>query len=435
MRPFLGMVLCACGLLLILASGSAAWVKQLEIEEESFWGNFAQPSEEGYWGSVYEREFVPARKSPLSFSLQIKQEYDDNIFSGEENLSRDLIASLIPRVRFNTRGLRHAVTFDYRLSAIRHADLDPAPGLDLRDLDYIGHNLKIMAKRMVSERVKVGTDETFLLSRRPSDMYLATNRISAAKYYRNWLSPFVEYQVSENGALRLSALFDTLHYLERFGPSDEDSDALSSDLTYGYRLNPKTDVYLDGRICRRTYDVSSDYLSPKLLFGLRRKFSSRYRVECSFGYQRRDFAEEDDPQASEGGDFVGIARLISESRKSRVELSFSHFPADLSDGGFYYVVDRGCVDMFYLPTPRIKCAASIYYEEAGYDKERGLTEDGVIEKRSDARYGGDLLAEYALKPWLSVSLGYARIERDSNFSMADFIENRVFLSITGVMDL
>jgi hypothetical protein len=432
---FLRVVACTWALLLLLSPRSAAGIEGLEVEAESYWGNVAEPSEEGYWGSVYEREFVPARKIPLSLSLDIKQEYDDNIFSDEENVSRDLITSLVPRVRFNSRGLRHAVTFDYRLSVVRYANLDPAPGLDLKDLDYLGHNLKLMAKRMVNERLKVGAEEIFLLSRRPSDMYLATNQISAAKYYRNWLSPFAEYQVSTNGALRFGALFDTLHYLDRFGPSDEDSDALAGDLTYGYRINPKTDVYLDGQATARRYDTSSDYQSRQALFGVRRKLSSRFRGECSFGYQDRNFDEEDDEKASDGGDLVGIARLIGESRKTRLELSFAHYPADLSEEGFYYVVDRGGVDLFYFPTPKVKVAASAYYEVASYDKERGFTESGELEKRSDDRFGGDLLAEYALGPWLSLSAGYARIERDSNLRMGDFVDNRVFFSIKGVLDL
>jgi hypothetical protein len=88
---------------------------------------------------------------------------------------------------------------------------------------------------------------------------LATNQVSAAKYLRNWISPYVENQLSDRTSLRIKFRFDTLHYLETFTPSDENSSAYSVDVTLGHELNSRTNVYFDTRALARDYEISSDY--------------------------------------------------------------------------------------------------------------------------------------------------------------------------------
>jgi hypothetical protein len=410
------------------------WSQEMETKEESYWGIF-EPLEEGYWGSIYEREFKIEKRAPLTFSLDLKEEYDDNIFSTEENQSRDIITSITPGIWVNSRGLRHSVSFDYRLKVTRYADADPAAGVDLKELDYIGHNLNLWAKRMVTERFKIGIEERFLLSRRPTDMFLATNRISAAKYYRNWVSPYLEYQLGERSALRLKFQFDTLHYQDVFTLSDEDSESCSGYLSIGYRKSEKTQVFLDCQNFSRDYDWSSGYEANQVLLGFRRLFNPIFRGEFSFGYQERDFDKEIKGVVEDMREFIGLARIIGETKKSRAELSYLHYPADLSEGGYYYISDRISLGIFYFPSPKFKLAASFFFDGVKYDQERGYTDSGRLKKREDNLYGGDWLIEYTVKQWLILSLGYTRIERDSNLREGDYKENRIYFSITGAMDL
>jgi hypothetical protein len=132
---------------------------------------------------------------------------------------------------------------------------------------------------------------------------------------------------------------------------------------------------------------------------------------------------------------MGMAKLVRETKKTLVELSFSHYPADLALGNSYYSVDRASLDFFYSPYSKTRLAASIFFEGMGYDEEKGFTESGHWEKRDDKLYGGDILIQYTLKNWLILSLGYTRIERDSNLINSDYKENRVFFSIKGVAEL
>ncbi|WAC08640.1 MAG: hypothetical protein OS130_05460 [Thermodesulfobacteriota bacterium] len=176
--------------------------------------------EQGYWGNFFEREFKVDRKVPLSLSIALTEEYDDNIFCTEKNQSRDLITFITPRIQFNSSGPRYTASLDYLMPVTRYSNLDPASGRDRKDLDYVGHNLSFYGKRLINDTLKVGMEELFILSRRPTDMWLGTDRISAAKYYRNWFSPYVEKQLSDRVSISLRFRYDRLHYLDAFNPDD-----------------------------------------------------------------------------------------------------------------------------------------------------------------------------------------------------------------------
>lgn len=422
--------------LLFSPVASRAGLPNVEAEEESYWGLIYEPMEAGYWwGSAYEKEFKLERRVPFALTLDVTNEYDDNIFSTEKNQSRDLITYINPGLQLNMRGLRYAIALDYQMAVTKYADVDSAPGIDLRDLDYIGHNLRLMAKRMINDRLKVGVEELFLLSRRPTDVSFAAKQISAAKYYRNWVSPYLEQQLSDRISLRLKFRFDTLHFLETFTPDDEDTSGYSVAATLGYELNPRTDVYFDARAMTRTYDISTDYNAYQAVVGMTRKFNPRYRGEISLGAQQKYFDKEIKGQVEDTTSMIGMAKLVRETKKTIAELSFAHFPADLGVGNSYYSVDRASLDFSYSPYAKTRLSASIFFEGLGYDEEKGYTESGHWGKRDDKLYGGDLLIQYTLKNWLILSLGYTRIERDSNLRNSDYKENRVFFSIKGVAEL
>ena len=153
-------------------------------------------------------KFGIERKAPVILALNTMSEYSDNIFLRDKNVSRDIITYIEPRVRINIQEPRYLIMLDYRLKVVRYANLDPAPGLDLRDMNYTGHVMDLVMDRLLSKRCKIGLDDRYLSSRRPRDMYLGTNRISKAKFYRNWLSPYVEYYLSEKNIIRVNFLHD-----------------------------------------------------------------------------------------------------------------------------------------------------------------------------------------------------------------------------------
>ena len=420
--------------LLFFPTKSRAWLPDLEAEEESYWGLIYEPMEEGYWGSVYEKEFKLEKRVPFALSFDIKNEYDDNIFSTEKNQSRDLITYINPGLQINARGLRYAIALDYQMSVTKYANLDPGPGINLRDLDYIGHNLRLMAKRMINDRLKVGLEELLLLSRRPTDVTLDTNQVSAAKYLRNWISPYVEDQLSDRTSLRIRFRFDILHYLQKFTPDDEDSSAYSVDVMLGHELNSRTNVYFDARFLTRDYEISTDYNAYQAVVGITRKFNPRYRGEISFGVQKKNFDKQINGVVENTTRTIGMAKLARETKKTSAELSFSHFPADLGLDNSYYTVNRASLDFFYSPYSKTRLGASIFFEDLAYDLEKGVTESGQLKKRDDKLYGGDFLIQYTLKSWLILSLGYTRIERDSNIINSNYKDNRVFFSIKGVAE-
>ena len=391
--------------------------------------------EQGYWESIYEKEFGIERRAPLVLSLDIISHYSDNVFLKDTNVSRDIITHIEPRVKVNVQGLRYSLVFGYRLKVVRYANLDPEPGLDLKEMDYMGHVMNFSVNRIVSRRFNIGLSDRYLTSRKPRDMYLGTNRISRAKFYRNWFRPFLEYYLSDKTAIKINLSYDLLRYQERIGHADEDSTGYSMDIVMGHAINEKTYLYSNYRYFTRDYDYSTGYKAYQHLIGFRRVLRPFFWFEGGAGLQTRNFDREEKGVVEDFTRMVALARISRETPKSKVELMFTHFPPDIGEGGSYYDADRYSFNIFYLPYTKVKGALSLFYESLSYYHEKGITEDGTIEHRRDSRYGGDLLVEWELSKNFSVSLGYTRLQRDSNLINADFVENRITLSIKGRLEL
>ena len=391
--------------------------------------------EQGYWESIYEKEFGIERRAPVVLSLDSISHYSDNIFLRDTNRSRDIITYVEPRIKLNIQGLRYSIMLDYRLRVVRYANLDPAPGLDLKDMDYTGHVMNLGMNRVMSKKFNIGLNDRYLTSRRPRDMYLGTNRISRAKFFRNWFRPFLEYYLSDRTAIRINFLYDSLHYQERVGYADEDSEGHSMDIVLGHLINEKTHIYSDCRYFTRDYDYSTGYKAYQQLIGFRRMLNPFFWIEGAAGLQMRKFDREEKGIVEDFNRMVALAKIVRETPRSRIELIFTHFPPDMGEGGSYYNSDRYTFNLFYLFSENIKMALSTFYEFLSYYHEKGPGEDGTIKHRRDVRYGGDLLVECSLNRNLSFSFGYTRLQRDSNLMASDFRENRITLSVKGRLEL
>jgi len=388
-------------------------------------GNIYEILEQGYWESIYEKELGAAVRAPIILSLNIMSEYSDNIFLKQTDVSRDI----------NLQKLRYSLSFDYKCRIIRYANIDPAPGFNLRNMNYIGHVMNLTFSRIISRRCKLGINNRYISSRRPRDMYLGTNRISKAKFYRNWFTPFFEYYLSDRTAVRIKLLYDMLRYQERISYADEDSNGYSIETVFGHILNEKTQFYINQRFFARKYDYSSGYLAYQDLIGLRRAIRPFFWFEGACGLQIRNFDREQKDEIENFKKFVAIAKIARETPKSYTEFMFTHFPPDIGEGNNYYSINRYSFNLFYLASTKLKCAISVFYESLNYYHEKGIGKDWTIKKRKDERYGGDAFLEFEINKYISISLGYARLQRESNMLGADFTENRISLSIKGKIEL
>jgi hypothetical protein len=392
--------------------------------------------EEGYWASIsYLEKLKEERFAPFSFSMKIENEYNDNIFSTEDKISRDFIHYIIPGFIINSRGPRHTVFFDYELRITRHNNFDPYLHIDLKDLDYIGHRLNFEANRIVSDQLKVGIEDKFLVSRKQSDMNIGTNRISAAKYLRNWTSPYMQYQINERAGFTLKYTFDNLKYRESFIPSDEDTKSHSFNFSFGYIMGLKTQSLLTYQNSSRDYDRSTGYKKNQFIFGIKRLFNSKIKAEIFTGYEIRKFDREIKGVVEDMKDYIGGLQIIRETKMNMIGLSYNHYPADIGEDQSYYTVDRFSLNLLFLNFQKIKFSNSFFYQIVSYDKLRGYSESGSLKKRDDKLFGFDLFIDYLVKPWLSISLGYTMRKKDSNIIDEDYKENRLFLSIDGVFEL
>ncbi|MDY6861426.1 MAG: hypothetical protein SV062_00385, partial [Thermodesulfobacteriota bacterium] len=388
------------------------------------------------WGNnIYREKLKSDDLAPISFSIKMENEYNDNVFSTEDDMSSGLINYIVPRFIVNSIGTRHTILFDYGLKVIRYNNIDTYSDIDLKDLNYIGHRLGLQAKRKVTDQLRLGIDERFLVSRRPTDMYIGTNRISASKYLRNWSSPYMEYQINERVGFTLQYTFDNLQYREFSSIYDEDTEAHTFNASFVYEKNFKTRFLLNYQSSIRDYDGSSGYNKNQFIFGIKRKFNPEIKGEIFTGYETRKFDREIKGVVEDIKDFPGGLKLSRETKKNKVELSYNHHPVEIGEGDNYYTVNRLSLNVLFLNFQKIKFSNYFFYEWVYYDKLKGLSHGGSLKKRDDKLFGFDLYVDYLVKPWLTISLGYTRIERDSNVIKGDYKENRLFLTFEGFYEL
>ncbi len=379
---------------------------------------------------------------PFSFTtyIEVKEEYNDNVYLTEDDKTRDIIHCIAPGFEFSFNTPKSHIDMNYELRVFEYENYEHNDGLDTTDENYVGHELNLEMESQIFPRLLIGLEDAFIKSRRPSDMAGdILNRASRAKYWRNQVAPYLQYKLGKKLFLLLKYRHENLDYDETRFAGDEDSKEDRGYLTFEYQFNTKNSIDLDYQFWVRDYDYSTTYRANQVTLGYKRAFSSILTGEIRGGYQNRNFDHEIEDVVSDWDGFVGKLSLEAKTSKSKGVLSFERDMTGVGEGEDYFVAWRVSFEGSYDFGDKLTFSLMGAYQNSDYEEERVYWHLNPIERefktRGDDFYSGGASIKYAFYDWLSLELLYIHNERDSNIREEDYEEDRAFMIINASYDL
>jgi hypothetical protein len=370
--------------------------------------------------------------NPLSVSVfaVVDQEYNDNLYLTNADKVREFItyAGAGALAKLETR--KNRLDFSYKVRKVFYWDYEDDDGIDTTNLNYLAQNLNLEAATQLSDRVRIGIEESYLVSRRPREYYVMTDRTSAARYWANRVAPYVEYQLGKKIFLMLKYKYDVLRYTERSIIYDEDATENRGYLTLKYRLNPRRAVDLDYQYWQRDHEISPSYHTNQVTVGYEHLFRV-LRGEARCGYLRRTWKEEIEGRVKNRQGFVYKVSASAQTQKSRASLGVEETQSDLTGFGSDYRVRMLSWGLGHTFLGKVSVDLGGYYQQCRYQELLTTTETGATEKRRDDIWNINTTIEYPIHKWLSLSLSFSHSERESNDTgiYGDYAGNQILLTI------
>lgn len=348
---------------------------------------------------------------------------ENNFFRTEEN-ERDVYTLLFqPGIQLGVETPKTKVLFHYTLEAYHYDDIGDVP-IGFRpadDNDYIGHLAALDLKHHPTERLTVGLDDGFYLTRYPTYYDRLSDNIEWRKYYINRLTPLIFYDFENKFSAGLRYRWTHKDYVDT---NAADLDEHRGILNILYGPTRTTTIDLEYQHWIMDYDtINSDYTSDevKLIFEKRYKY---YAFDAGIGYHNRGF----DNSMVEDMDILGYkVSLLGENPpppESRRRLGKRYIRAkthlylaaerNFNNVSDYFRGHRFTLDAGHVFVDKIKARVKGYYQLSDYETYMGLTRDGYLAPRDDRTYRVSVSFGYLFTRRMEFSVMGGLEERDSN---------------------
>jgi hypothetical protein len=239
---------------------------------------------------------------------------------------------------------------------------------------------------------------------------------------RNGISADVSYRKAE---LEVSSDYDALRssgtYTYRFNPRTQ------ANLTYGYDKVDYDEENLEGRVDLEegTLIFDRDFENHRFSLGLSHQFTPNISGGISAGYSVRKPKTGDSTGEPTASASLGI---ISERSSFNLKaVTGPGFQSLQAQNLGYNIFTRVSADYTYLLAENLSTSLNAFYSYYDYKDTVSVLEP---ERRKDHLWSARASLGYLFLEWLSASLNYRYIQRESTIDQNDFVDNRVTLKLT-----
>jgi len=388
--------------------------------------------------------------------ISISEEYNDNLYLAPDNEQDDYITTISPGIKFNNMGPTSGIDLNYSMGAEFYKKNS--------DRDYIGHNVSLDAKYMTSHHINFYLSEYYIRSSsnrereydRPiwDNQYVLGMQTQRAVYWRNVLSPTVEYQFGPED--RLGVNYRNNIYRSQ-AITAEDSQENYINPFFSYWFNRRNGIFLEYGYTKGDFDLIPDLTGHRVNGRYTNRFSAKSSAFVEFTYLKREFD-------STGFDYdiyepsIGITYAFMPTVTGSIQAGF--FWKDMESGlkkdGMTYRGELTKND----PESRISYGLSFhggYHEDFFTSQNLGFTRYhrvigsttyrpnrrtavslfGSFERanyddpdRSDKIWGTGFNMSYMLSKWLIFYSEFIHNERESDEDRYDYAENKVMIRLT-----
>ena len=376
-----------------------------------------------------------ASKFNIQPRISTSWEVDSNFYRAESSEREVYTYTVSPGIKADFESAKTNLTLDYALDAIYYEDRDTVPANEkpAEDENYIGHTFTGEARYQAFDRLLVGLNGSYYLTRDPAQSDTLSNSIERDKYSITRITPVLLYEFGPKFTAGLRYRNTKLDYSPE---NREDSKENRGIFDLVYNFTTKTSVDLEYQYWQKDYDkTTSDYISNQAKLIFRRQFRI-FNLEIGAGYQQRTF---DDPGLDDESAFTYILNFGGEqtiaNRRTRVSFSVEQNLNDQSEGNNYFRATRFVFNAGHEFTRKVLGEVGAYYQISDYQNTYGLNTEGTIEKRYDKTYDIYGKINYKFARWLvfSVTGGYEK--RDSNIAGLSYKDTYFITNLGFVYDL
>lgn len=386
--------------------------------------------------------------------LTVKEQFSDNLDLTSTNEKKDFYTTVQPGIKFSNMDERGGLDLDYSLGAVFYSKYT--------NLNYISHKASLNAKYMTSQHINFYLKESFIRSEdtRESEYYstteenkyvLSTQR-ERAVYWRNVLSPTIEYQFGPENRLGVNYR-NNLYRTDSSSGNDSHENFVNPFFTYWF--NKQNGIKLDYGFTKGDFETSPDLTGHRASARYIYRFSEKNTIYGEYAYSKRLF---DSP----GVDYdiheptVGMTYALTPTLSASAQVGYFwkrpetgsrkdglSYKGDLKNidqrttyqvsfqGGYtedfftsenlgfsrYHRVTGSITHWLYR---HVSIGAFGSYERAEFDQP----------EHKDDIWGIGVRGSYSPLKWLTLALEISRRNRNSNVSTYDYSENRGMFTIT-----
>ena len=360
----------------------------------------------------------------------------DSNFYRAEFLEREVYTYIIsPGLKAEFESAKTYLMLDYSLDAYYYEDQDAVPPNEkpADDEDYLGHTFSGEARYQAFDRLLVGLNGSYYLTRDAAQSDNLSNSIDREKYTITRITPLLLYKFGRKFNVGLRYRHTDLDYI----PEDrEDSKEQRGIFNLIYNFTPKASLDFDFQHWQKDYTLTtSDYTSNQAKLIFNKKFRV-LNLGIGAGYQKRTF---DDPRLDDQSAFAYNLNFegdwLIENRRTRASFNVEQNLNDQSFGNDYFIATRFVLNALHEFTRKLSGEAGAYYQISDYQNTYGLNSDGAIEKRKDNTYDIFGKINYKFARWLIFSVTGGFEKRDSNLAGLSYDNNYLITNLGFVYDL
>ncbi|MDP8236377.1 MAG: outer membrane beta-barrel protein [Candidatus Erginobacter occultus] len=347
--------------------------------------------------------------------LEIRGEYDDNIFLTDRDRKEDLIGVLVPGIALEFPWDENLLLLDYQASLFYYREYS--------DQNHDDHRLHGRIS-LLAAPFSLKAEDTFLKtsSRENTDfadrvertentgkaalIYLA-NKFQVQGGYENYL-----YRYDER-------VYRPYDHTEHRGI-----------LTGFLQVAPKTKSLLEYTYSRILYrdNKDRDGYYNEVRAGFIGEITSKLTGTAKIGYQERRYREDSIWDDYRG--IVGYALLEQVfSREHDLRLAWERSVQESTfAGNSYYLLNRGWIYYSRQLDHKIRGFIRLQYSNYRYP-ESNLGREG---KRRDNIWEPEVGIRYQVQSWLAAEFKYRYRNRDSNWPEKDYRNNRFYLELSAI---
>jgi hypothetical protein len=382
--------------------------------------------------------------------------YESNYFLTEDNERGMFTYFVAPGVGITYETPKLVVNFDLTVEALAYSDDgDPPPGAQKgSDLNYIAPLVALNTKYDLTERLTIGLDESFYITRYPYYYDRLSNSTDRRKYWINRLSPMISYEFDDRFEFDFRYHWQVVNYTAS-DYQDSTENKFFVDLLY----NPQRTLTFGVDYQYWIIDYSDNPLNPSntkthqfWLMGQKRY--KYFSFAGAAGYSNRSYQDTTErffqPDGSKDA-FVYRASVTAENppppdvkrpigtaperAKSHIYVAAERNQNSLGDS---FIANRFTLSAGHVWVGKIIAVVRGYYQIADYDYLSGPTTPdpaGPRALRDDDFYNISGRIGYLITKDMEISITVGKENRNSNLAGLDYDDKFAYLRFSFGFDM